>query len=96
MALLSIFGEIVMRVRLTRREPSRDKLAWWRRGGYEVAATYEDVFPSSRIPLFRLFAFVCVLMFYLGRDVFTQGRNAAPFPGVSFNPESHYLITLGS
>ena len=56
-ALLGIFGEIVMRVRLTRREPSRDKLAWWRRGGDEVATTYEQVFPQSRIPLFRRFAF---------------------------------------
>jgi hypothetical protein len=55
-ALLSFFGEIVMRVRLTRRETSRDKLAWWRRGD-EVAATYEEVFPHSRIPLFRRFVF---------------------------------------
>jgi hypothetical protein len=57
MAILSIFGEIVMRVRLTRRETSRDKLAWWRRGGDEVAATYEEVFPHSRLPLFRRFVF---------------------------------------
>jgi hypothetical protein len=56
-ALLSIFGEIVMRVRLTRREASRDKLVWWRRGGDEVAATYEEVFPDSRLPLFRRFVF---------------------------------------
>jgi len=56
-ALLSIFGEIVMRVRLARRETSRDKLAWWRRGGEEVAATYEEAFPRSRIPFFRRFVF---------------------------------------
>jgi hypothetical protein len=56
-ALLSIFGEIVMRIRLTRRETSRDKLAWWRRGGDEVSATYEELFPHGRIPLFRRFAF---------------------------------------
>ncbi len=55
-ALLSICGEIVMRVRLTRRA-SCDKIAWWRRGGDEVAATYEEVFPRSRLPLFRRFAF---------------------------------------
>jgi hypothetical protein len=64
-ALLSIFGEIVMRVRLTRRA-SRDKIAWWRRGGDEVAATYEEIFPDSRLPFFRRFAFwlfvaLCVL-----------------------------------
>jgi hypothetical protein len=56
-ALLSLFGEIVMRVRLTRRETSRGKLAWWRRGGDEVVATYEEAFPHSRIPLFRRFVF---------------------------------------
>src|SRR5258707_10176484 len=53
-ALLSICGEIVMRVRLTRRA-SRDKIAWWRRGGDEVAATYEEVFPDSRLPFLRRF-----------------------------------------
>ena len=56
-ALLSICGEIVMRVRLTRRETSRDKLAWWRRGGDDVVAAYEEVFPHSRLPLFRRFVF---------------------------------------
>ncbi len=64
-ALLSILGEIVMRVRLTRRA-SRDKTVWWRRGGDEVAATYEEIFPDSRLPLLRRFAFwlfvaLCVL-----------------------------------
>ena len=59
-ALLSIFGEIVMRVRLTKRA-SRDKIAWWRRGGDEVAATYEEVFPDSRLPFFRRFVFWLVL-----------------------------------
>jgi hypothetical protein len=60
MAVLSICGEIVMRVRLTRRAP-RDKIAWWRRGGDEVAATYEEVFPDSRLPLFRRFVFLLVV-----------------------------------
>ena len=66
-ALLSGLGEIAMRVRLTRRA-SRDKIAWWRRGGDEVAATYEEVFPDSRLPFFRrlvfwLFVALCVLAF---------------------------------
>jgi hypothetical protein len=56
LVLLNIFGEFVMRVRLTRRA-SHDKIAWWRRGGHEVAATYEEVFPRSRLPLFRRFVF---------------------------------------
>jgi len=61
MALVSICAEVIMRVRLTKREPSRDKLAWWRRGGDQLAATYEEVFPQSRLPLFRRFAFWLVL-----------------------------------
>jgi len=54
-ALLSILGEIVMRVRLTKRA-SRDKIALWRRGD-EVAALYEEEFPDSRLPLFRRVVF---------------------------------------
>jgi hypothetical protein len=54
--ILSICGEFVMRVRLTRRT-SLDKIAWWRRGGDEVAASYAEVFPDSRLPFFRRFAF---------------------------------------
>ena len=49
-----------MRIRLTRRA-SRDKIAWWRRGGDEVAATYEELFPDSRLPLFRRFVFWLIL-----------------------------------
>lgn len=55
-ALLSIVGEFVMRVRLTRRA-ARDKIAWWRRGGDEVAAAYGEVFPDSPLPFFRRFVF---------------------------------------
>jgi len=60
MALLSICGEIVMRVRLTRRA-LRDKIAWWRRGGDEVASTYEEVFPDSYLPFLRRFVFWLVV-----------------------------------
>jgi len=55
-AFLSICGEFIMRVRLTRRAP-RDKLAWWRRGGDEVAAAYEQVFPDSQLPFVRRLVF---------------------------------------
>ena len=58
--LLSGCSEIVMRVRLTKRA-SRDKIAWWRRGGDEVAATYEQLFPGSQLPLLRRFAFWVVI-----------------------------------
>jgi hypothetical protein len=61
MALLSICGEIVMRVRLTKRDTSRDKLAWWRRGGDEVTAAYEELFPHTPIPILRRFVFWLVL-----------------------------------
>jgi hypothetical protein len=57
MALISISGDIAMRVRLTKREPLGEKLTWWRRGGDEVAATYAELFPGSYIPAFRRFAF---------------------------------------
>jgi hypothetical protein len=65
-AVLSICGEIVMRVRLTRHETSRDKLAWWRRGGDEVASTYAELFPRSYIPEFRRVVFWCFLAFCAG------------------------------
>jgi hypothetical protein len=55
-AILSMFGEFVMRVRLTKRA-SHDKIAWWRRGGDELAASYAEAFPDSRLPFFRSFAF---------------------------------------
>ena len=56
-ALIGGFGEIVMRVRLTMLEPRSEKLLWWRRGGDEVAATYQESFPRSKLPAFRIYAF---------------------------------------
>jgi hypothetical protein len=61
MALVSSCSEIVMRIRLTRKEPSGNKLFWWRRGGDEVTATYQELFPQIRLPLFRRFAFWLVI-----------------------------------
>jgi hypothetical protein len=55
-ALLSILGGFVMRVRLTKRA-SHDKIAWGRRGGDEVAASYAEVFPDSRLPFFMRLVF---------------------------------------
>ena len=60
-AILSISGEIVMRVRLSRLEVPTERLLWWRRGGDEVASTYQEVFPQSRLPRFRRIFFLVVL-----------------------------------
>lgn len=61
MAILSICSNIVMRVRLTKAESSRDKLVWWRRGSDEVTAMYEELFPGSYTPMFSQFAFWLIL-----------------------------------
>ena len=61
MALLSIYSNIVMRIRLTKAESSRDKLVWWRRGSNDVDAMYEELFPGSYLPLFSQFAFWLLL-----------------------------------
>ncbi len=57
MALVSICGEILMRLRLSQREATGEKLTWWRRGGDAASAAYEELFPNSRIPLFRRLVF---------------------------------------
>jgi hypothetical protein len=63
-ALLSSCSEVIMRIRLSKRESPPDRLLWWRRGGDEVAAMYEEVFPRTYLPLFRRYVFylffVCV------------------------------------
>jgi hypothetical protein len=54
LALFSIGSEIAMRIRLTKLEVRSEKLSWWgMRGGDEVAATYKEVFPRSRLPFLR-------------------------------------------
>ena len=62
MAILSVCGEIAMRVRLSRKA-FRDRLAWWRLGGDEVAATYEHLFPGSRLPFLRRLVFWALVVF---------------------------------
>jgi hypothetical protein len=59
--ILSFYSYIIMRIRLTKVEPSRDKLVWWRRGFCEVNAMYEELFPGSYMPWFSQFAFWLVL-----------------------------------
>jgi hypothetical protein len=57
LALVSSTSEIIMRIRLTRKESPGNKLFWWSRGGDEVTAMYQEIFPQTHLPLFRRFAF---------------------------------------
>jgi len=75
MGLLSICGEILMRVRLSRLEVPAEKLLWWRRGGDEVADTYQELFPQSHLPRLRRLVFwlvvalaVALLLAMLGKS----------------------------
>lgn len=61
LAILSICSNIVIRVRLTKAEPSRDKLIWWRRGSDEASETYRQLFPDSYLPQFIQAAFWIIL-----------------------------------
>jgi len=61
LAILSIFGEIVMRVRLSRLEVPAEKLLWWRGGGDDAASTYQELFPRSQLPGFRRLVFWLLL-----------------------------------
>ena len=61
MVFLGICSDFIMRVRLSRRESPQERLLWWRRGGDEVAAVYQEVFPRTHLPLFRNFVFWLVL-----------------------------------
>jgi len=53
LAVISSVGEIVMRVRLTQKVSSDDKLEWWRRGGDEVGSACQELFPNTRLPFLR-------------------------------------------
>lgn len=63
LAVFTGCGEIMMRVRLSKREPRSEKLLWWRRGGDEVASNYLELFPNSFLPRFRDFTFWLLLFF---------------------------------
>ena len=58
--VISSCSEVVMRIRVTKME-IHDKIAWWRRGGDEVESAYEELFPKSRLPLFRRCGFGLVV-----------------------------------
>ena len=56
-AVVSIAGDFVMRVRLTQSDFSKDKWYWWRCSGEDLTKGYEELFPTSRLPLYRRLAF---------------------------------------
>jgi len=58
--LLTLVSEMFMRVRLTKEE-EWNRLPWWRRGGDYVADAYQELFPGTRIPVFREFTFWLVI-----------------------------------
>ena len=63
MVIFNVCCDIMMRVRLTQREPRSEKLLWWRRGGDEVASTYQELFPRSFLARLRVFTFWLFLIF---------------------------------
>jgi hypothetical protein len=56
-ALLGIAGELIMRVRLSIHALRGEKLRWLSAGGDEIAAEYQQLYPTSIIPTFRACAF---------------------------------------
>jgi hypothetical protein len=60
-AILSACSNIVIRVRLTKVESSRDKLVWWRRSSDEAGKTYRQLFPGSYLPQFIQATFWIIL-----------------------------------
>jgi hypothetical protein len=59
--MVGIGSNIVMRIRLAKRDSSTDKLAWWKRGSDEVGDTYRARFSSGYLPLLNQFAFWLVV-----------------------------------
>jgi hypothetical protein len=74
LALLSICSDFIMRVRLSKRELPADRLLWWRRGGDDMDETYQELFPRSRLPLFRKCAVSLVLISALAIVIFVLWR----------------------
>ncbi len=54
MAVLIIFSNLAMRIRLTKWARSGNKLVWWRRSSDQVLASYEELFPRSPLLVFLL------------------------------------------
>jgi hypothetical protein len=64
LALVSIVFHLYMRIRLLKMDSSRDRIEWLSfRGGDDVLATYEDLFPRSVLPRFCRFVFWAFIFF---------------------------------
>ena len=50
MALVSAYGNLVMRIRLTTRLPLENRLSWWMQSSDEVERAYQELFPGSYLP----------------------------------------------
>ena len=58
--LLTLISEMFMRARLAKID-EWDRLPWWRKGGDDVAAAYKELFPRTKLPLFRELTFWAVV-----------------------------------
>jgi hypothetical protein len=64
LGLVSIVFHWYMRVRLMKMDSSRDRIEWLSfRGGDDVLATYEGLFPRSVLPRFCRFVFWTCIVF---------------------------------
>ncbi len=69
-ALVSVYGNLVMRIRLMKKLPLERGFLWWKRSPGEVARAYEELFPQSYWPpivryAFWLFLLTAAVMFIL-------------------------------
>ena len=67
LALLMTCTEVIMRVRLSQKESSPNRLLWWTLGSDEVDSTFDKVFPHTllwraRRYLFWLFIICCLAL----------------------------------
>jgi hypothetical protein len=61
-ALLIVFTEVIMRVRLSRGGSSPDRLRWWRVGSDEVEGVYEAAFSGTLLSRTRRYLFWLVIV----------------------------------
>jgi hypothetical protein len=73
-AVASIYGNLIMRIRLMKKLPLQNGFLWWKRSPREVARTYEDLFTKSYWPPIVRYTFwlflltVAVLLFCLWKS----------------------------
>ena len=56
-SLASIYSDLMMRIRLTKRLPPENGLSWWMRSSDEVGRTYQGLFPGSYLPFIIPYVF---------------------------------------